>query len=396
MVCNGRRCLLFVLFIVILMGGCKTMESCGVPAGSPYRNPAELERGEIIHVPTGLSVSEAEFFDLTAGNRLFYIGEAHDNIYDHRLELKIIRELQRRFPGRLAVGMEMLGRQSQEEIDRWLAGELDEKAFLEVFGRDWGVLDFPYYRELLEFIRSNHIPLLAINVSKAERMSLVQERRELLGGSYPEPDDPYQKEALAAMFSGHDHGHLELFYAMQLLWEETMAESLVSYLDSDAGRDKKMVVITGGFHSAYGFGVPRKVLRQCKWPYVIVASTTPAALVENERQLMEVDFPSLPLYVADYLWCVPYRNLKDDQVRLGVHLSDLEDRVKVAAVQPDSAAARAGVQAEDLIVVIDGQPVSRSLDVQFAVLGKKAGDRCRLILSRDGQEFEVTVEFRSN
>ena len=391
----SRKLLLFCLMTGVLMSGCQTMNSCGVPGGSPYRDPGTLKRGEILHVPTGVTISKDDFYRLTAASRIVYVGESHDNIYAHRLELEIVKFLTQRYPGRLAVGMEMFGRRSQEDIDRWLAGKMDDREFLAVFGRDWGVLDYPYYRELLRFIRERRIPLRAINVSRSEKMNLLRQRKELNGGRYPQPDDPYQKEALAAMFSGHagGHDHLEMFYGMQMLWEETMAESIIDYLDSPAGQGKKMVVLTGGFHVAYGFGIPRKVFKQRQWPYTVVLPTTPKELEENEPRRMDVDFPDLPLYIADFLWCIPYRNLNDSRVRLGVQLQEVESGVKVVMVQPDSAAAKAGIQPGDLVKIIDDRPVQNSQDVQYAVLGKKPGDYSHLTLVRGERELAVEVLF---
>ena len=387
--------LLSFLLVGVLMAGCKTMDSRGVPGGSPYRDPGTLKRGEILHVPTGVLVSADEFYQLTAGSRIIYLGESHDNIYAHRLELEMVQVLNRRYPGQLAVGMEMFGRRSQDDIDRWLGGKMTDREFLAVFGRDWGMPDYPYYRELLHFIRDQQIPLRAINISQSEKMSLFQRSKEENGGVYPQPDDPYQKQALAAMFAGHagGHDHLEMFYGMQMLWEKTMAESIINYLDSPAGKDKKMLVLTGGFHVAYGFGIPRKVFEQRRWAYTVVLPTTPAELEENEPQRMDVDSPDLPLYEADYLWCIPYRNLNDSRVRLGVQLQDSEAGVTIILVQPGSAAAAAGIKPEDVVKAVDGRPVRKSLDLQYALLEKKIGDRGHLTLVRDGRELTVEVLF---
>jgi len=391
---NGKF-FLVVLIMGVMMTGCTTMNSCGVPSGSPYRDPGTLKRGDILHVPTGVILTKDEFYQLTAGSRIIYVGESHDNMYAHQLELDIVKALKQQNPGRLAVGMEMFGCRSQEDIDRWLAGKMDDKEFLAVFGRDWGVMDYTYYRDLLRYISKQHIPLRAINVSRSEKMSLLQQSRENNGGEYPQPDDPYQKQALEAMFSGHagGHDHLEMFYGMQMLWEKTMAESIIDYLDSPAGQGMKMVVLTGGFHVAYGFGIPRKVFKQRQWPYVIVLPTTPSELEENEPRRMEVDFPDLPLYVADYLWCIPYRNLNDSRVRLGVQLQDTEAGVEIMLVQPESAAAAAGITPGDLVKSIDEQPVRSSQDLQYAVLGKKPGDYGYLVLVRDDRELSVEVLF---
>ncbi|MCD6150152.1 MAG: PDZ domain-containing protein, partial [Deltaproteobacteria bacterium] len=48
---------------------------------------------------------------------------------------------------------------------------------------------------------------------------------------------------------------------------------------------------------------------------------------------------------------------------------------------------------EDVVKVIDGQPVQKSQDLQYAILDKKIGDRSRLILVRNGHQLEVEVLF---
>ena len=156
----------------------------------------------------------------------------------------------------------------------------------------------------------------------------------------------------------------------------------------------KVVVVTGGFHVAYGFGIPRKVFARRPWSYAVVLTHTPDDLVENERRTMPVDFPSLPLYVADYLWCVPYRNLDDRQVRLGVGLHDGSRGVEIVSVEPGSAAAAAGLQVGDLLLRADGQRLRRSLDLQLLLLKKQVGDRCRLEVERQGQRLTLEAVCR--
>ena len=58
---------------------------------SPYRDLESLKRGEILHVSTGISVSKAQLLDIIKAYKIIYVGETHDNIYDHEVELEIIK-----------------------------------------------------------------------------------------------------------------------------------------------------------------------------------------------------------------------------------------------------------------------------------------------------------------
>lgn len=390
--------LLFCTFVVgLLLAGCGGQRQLssylapGVP-GSPYFNPEELAAGEILHVATGSRLDKEQFFTLLDPARIVYLGEGHDNIYDHHWQLEVMRELFNRHQGRIMVGMEMLAAASQEKINAWLAGKLDEDDFLRLFAADWGLDAYPYYREIFAFIRQKQLPLVALNVSRSEKMTAM---RQFSGdgagrkGSEPATVDPYQQKALTAMFAGHAEGHgsQEMFIHIQQLWEDTMAAHLAAALKAPENQDKVMLVISGAFHVARGYGLPRRVFQRFPVDYRIVLTHTPEPLVENERQLMEVDFPELPLPLADFIGCVPYRNLKDVQVRLGVGLEETEDGLKVTEVAPDSAAAGGGIMVGDLLLMAAERPLHEVFDLKAELLNKKPGESLRLQLRRDGRKM---------
>ena len=100
-------------------------EEYAVPnQGSPYKSLGELKENEILHLPTGVTVTVEQMIDTISGSRVIYVGETHDNIEAHRVQLEIIRRLHEKFPGQISVGMEMFRRSAQEDLDRWHKGNL--------------------------------------------------------------------------------------------------------------------------------------------------------------------------------------------------------------------------------------------------------------------------------
>ncbi|MHC4109143.1 MAG: S1C family serine protease [Planctomycetota bacterium] len=74
----------------------------------------------------------------------------------------------------------------------------------------------------------------------------------------------------------------------------------------------------------------------------------------------------------------------------GLKLSNLGG-LKVVEVAPDSPAARAGIQAGDVLSAIERRPVAESVDFDIALIGRAAGDRLPLTLQRGGRVYETTL-----
>ena len=63
----------------------------------------------------------------------------------------------------------------------------------------------------------------------------------------------------------------------------------------------------------------------------------------------------------------------------------------VSQVQPQSAAAKAGVEDGDVITALDGEPITGSSQLRNAIGQKQPGTAVRLALLRDGRQRSVTV-----
>jgi uncharacterized iron-regulated protein len=373
---------------------------------NPYPLTSPPEVGQIIHLPTGTLVTEAQMLNVVSGARIVYVGETHDNPASHRLQLILLREMAERYPGQVALGMEMFTPAQQETLDRWSAGELSEKAFLKQsdWYRAWR-MDFDYYRDLLEFARDRHLPVVGLNADKslvaAVRQKNLdelsdQERRQL-----PEMDlsDPYQRALVEAILGDHGkvemHGRIPLegFHRVQTLWDETMAANVARYL-ADPGREHhRMLVVAGGNHIRHGFGIPRRVFRRLPTSYALVGSNEIVIPDDKKDRLMDVRKPDYPMPAYDFLLFTEYEDLGKEEVKLGVVLSDDQDGVGIEGVLPGSAAAAAGLEKGDTILAIDDLPVTENFDLIYEVKQRKPGDRAILHVRRGDEEFTVEVEF---
>ncbi|MBI2876046.1 MAG: ChaN family lipoprotein [Candidatus Tectomicrobia bacterium] len=362
----------------------------------------ELKAGEIIHIPTRLKMDEARLFEIISSGRLICVGETHDNLSAHRVQLAIIKGLNERFPGKIALGMEMFRKPVQEVLDQWTAGELTEIEFLKrsQWHDNWGI-DFGYYREILAYAQEHRIDVVALNpareIQNQVRLSGLEGLPEAVRKSLPEIDvtDPYHRALLQAVYGAHSKGsgNFESFYRVQVLWEETMAENVVQYLQSPRGQGKKFVVLAGAGHIHYGFGIPKRVLRRMALPYYLILPHEVSIPTAEEGQGMEYESPDIPLLPADFFWMVTYDRLKSDPVRLGVQVSDSEGTVKVVEVSPGSPAEQAGVKAGDTILMLDGQKIAESHDLVHYLGRKNFGDTATLTLQRGGAEIRAEVTF---
>lgn len=395
--------LFFLSLAILLSTGCTAGRSAlGPHEEVPYPRNGSPKAEEILHVPTGLMVPAEGAMEMLSGARLIFVGETHDNIHAHRVELTVIRELHRRFPGQVAVGMEMFREPQQEALDRWTSGELSELEFLKEskWYDNWGS-DFGYYREILQFAREHRIDVVALNPSRElqEQVSRsgLDNVSEEFRAKLPEigPPDPWQRAAMQGIFGGHlpSEGMFDSFFRVQVLWEETMASRIVEYLKSPRGEGKRMAILAGGWHVKHGFGIPKKVVRRMPLSYAILLPEEFEVPEEKRDQLMEVDLPRIPLLPADFLWYVPYEDLEGKRVKLGIRIASGEGGVVVQRVEEGSPAEKAGIPKGSEIVSFDGNPVVDTTDLFYHIANKREGDTATVGYRLDGVEGEAAVTF---
>ena len=397
----NRRKLAATLAGAALLGGCAAQQP-SLDIESPYLDLNTVARGQIVHLATGRLLTEGELYAYLAHFRVVYVGESHDSIDDHLVQLNVLTAMQQRFPGRVALGLEMLRRPAQAEVDAYLAGERTEKEFLKVWQKNWGPRSFPYYRDILTLCREQGIPVLALNsdreLEEAVRSAAAAPPSPELAERLPQMDldDPYYRATMEGFFAGHEGGsnQVEMFNRIQVLRDETMADTAAKFLRSPEGADKRLVIFAGGNHVRYGYGIPRRLFRRVAAPYAVVDPLTVDFPEDKKDKLMDVTLPTLPLRPADIYWAVGYEDLDDRQVMLGVGIEDAEGGgVRVKSVMPESPAAGAGLQEGDIIVSVDGQPVAEMFDLTYQVSLHKPGDVGPVEVQRGEERLALEVTY---
>lgn len=385
-----------------------TLTACAMnaPIGNPetpYPPALPPQIGEIVHLPTGTPVREEEMLAAVTDVRIVYIGETHDNPASHRLQLAILQAMAERWPGQVSLGMEMFTRKQQAALDRWVANELSEKEFLKE--ADWysvWSMDFALYRDLLVYARDHRIPVIGLNAEKdlvkAIGRQFPAELPEEERARLPEMDmtDPYQTAMVEAIFGGHAAGGslLDGFQRVQTLWDEAMAESIVAHLLTCLDGSQRMVVLAGGNHVRYGFGIPRRVFRRLPTSYMLVGSQEINVPDSKKDRLMDVDMPRFPMPAYDYLVYTAYEDLPGERVKLGVRMEEKDGRVLVQSVGAGSTAEKAGVMAGDVILALDGIAIADNFDLIYEVGLRKKGDKGVLEVERAGERLKLDLDFQ--
>ena len=262
-------------------------------ATSPYISIDQLDEGEILHVASGTKISFDQLVDILAPQRAIYLGETHDNIAAHQVQLRIIEAMYRRQNTHIAIGMEMFRYDVQDKLDLLKMADMSMDDFNQLFEDQWGWRSA--YQPILDFIYQNRLDLVGLKPSK-EIENVVRE-----GGQNAETpelilDDAHHRPYYMPFFEkSRGEGKAERSYRIMTLWDEMMAENVAKFLTTPKIADMQMIVIAGTGHINYGFGIPHRAYRRVPHAFVTLLPLSDDS---------EADAP--PLKIADYVWKVPY------------------------------------------------------------------------------------------
>ncbi|TLD43460.1 MAG: Membrane-associated zinc metalloprotease [Candidatus Jettenia ecosi] len=182
----------------------------------------------------------------------------------------------------------------------------------------------------------------------------------------------------------------ERYNDVQSLWEEYMAQTIVDYLSSWEGKDKKFLTFVGNGHIVYDFGIPKRVFRRTPLPYYTIY---PAEFTEGKptgnQDLFSTDIPLEP---ADFVWAIPPVEKEKKMVYLGVQLQKTsDDKLVIQEIGQNSPAEKAGFMVGDSILSIDGRVAKNVMDLVHYLQTKQFGDTCNVEIERGGTKITYSV-----
>ncbi len=331
----------------------------------------------------------AEIISQVADRTIVYVGEKHDRYGDHLLQLEIIRHLHQRYP-KLAIGMEMFQRRYQESLDEYISGKTDTQTFLKRSGylNTWR-FNYHLYEDILQYAREHRIPVVALNqehelVSKVANQGLdqlTQEEKGRIPSEMALDDEPY-RERLRRVFEMHQTELpgkqapqvFEHFHQAQILWDETMAETVASFLTDRPGFH--LVVLAGSGHLAYGSGIPKRAYRRIAKDFAIILPE-PGELPEPG--------------IADFI-VFPSELEAPEEAKLGVVLDTSGEQFMVADLVEGGGAQKAGLEKGDILLAVDGFSVKDLDDIRANLATKYVGDTVKVLVQRAEAELELVVE----
>ncbi len=378
-----------------------------LPIGDPERRDHQvpLVLDAITDSHTGDLITPSELPTRLAGVDVLLVGESHTDIDSHRVQHRIVDELDR--AGReVMIGLEMFPYTHQEHLDRWVAGQYSEQGFLDlgdwytVWGYHWN-----YYRDLFLLARERGIPMFGVNTPRevvtAVRKKGFQDLTEEEAAHIPSQIDTESEDHLRlfkAYFDEDDPIHSMMnddawksMQRAQCTWDATMGYNAVQAFTAKGGEaqdeDAIMVVFAGSGHVAYGLGIERQT---AQWFDGEMALLIPVEMSDQDGEPVE----NVQASYADFLWGVP-EEVAPIYPILGFSTTKGEDeRRKIIHVAEGTPAEEAGFEVGDVLMTVEGMEI-RSKGVLARLMAEKRwGDMVSATVQRGEETVELKVLLR--
>src|SRR5208283_716241 len=117
----------------------------------------------VVRISNGEVITFLKMIEEIRHSNIILVGEVHDNTEHHAAQLQVIKSLES-LSANAAIGLEMLTSDGQNELNRWLAGKMEDEAFIKIYLDYWS-LSWQYYRDIFLYAKKHRIPMIGLNVS---------------------------------------------------------------------------------------------------------------------------------------------------------------------------------------------------------------------------------------
>jgi uncharacterized iron-regulated protein len=440
-----------VLLAAGILAGCTASPPPALTVPS-YAYPVAPET--TFDLARGEALTPAQAARALAAARLVFVGEHHTEPRSHAFQREVLERLAE--TGRpLVVALEYLPPEADAALEDWRQGRLDELTFLERsdWYAHWGFA-WAHYRDLFALFRARRLPLRGVNATRAVREAvragqaeaLPDEVRALLGDldAVVPPHEAYLLETLRD--TGHadalaqDSSQFQRYRRVQRMWDRLLGVRTARLAEA-LGADGTAVLLVGSGHLAFGLGANLQAARESALSRLSVWDT----LVSSAELDAQGRYP-VPIGMAD--WVRVYVRPADpaaappDYPSLGtLRLEDPDGAepvaertaeakaaepaeakaaeppaeaptpeqpaapkraappaprgVRVRAVLPFAPAELRALQADDVVLALNGAAPRSATALRLAYEQLPFGQPARFRVWRAGQELDVEVTPRA-
>jgi len=359
----------------------------------------EVKPGETYSTRTGKPLPFPKMIKEMEDSRFVYIGESHDNMTMHDIQLRIIQALYEKDKN-IAIGLEMLPTEVQSVLDKWSQGQLAEDNFLrEVRWYIHWNMNFGFYEKIFDFARENKIPIYALNVPREtiskirmkgwenlseEEKALVpqpnlssEEHRTLIRAIFATTELPHQMkgEGLEKMFEG--------LYRAQAAWDEVMAANAIKGAEN---AKRKMVVLAGSGHLLYNLGMNSRVFHKNRLPFQTVVAVE---LSPGQKNI------AVSRSLSNYIWGIPEEE-RPAFPSVGLAFKKFEGlgNLVIERKPIDGVAVGGDFEKGDIVLSVDGKTFTEISELRLYLAQFKWAEESRFRLLRNGEVKETVLNFQ--
>jgi len=350
-------------------------------------------------IETGAIIPFAKMIQEMKSVPLVYIGETHNSLPMHDLQVKIIQALYEQ-DRNVAIGLEMFPAASQDVLNKWSLGILSEEEFIRE--GQWYVnwnFNFGFYKKIFDFAKANKIPMVGLNAPRELitkiRMSGWEALKDGEKAIVPNPDltHPEHRQLIRTIFESAEIPHqmkgagldmmFEGLYRSQTAWDFVMGYNALEALKKER---KKMIVLAGSGHLIYNLGINLRAYEKSRLP----GKTVISVVVPKGQTNVPISRS-----LGDYIWGI-LEEEKPAYPSVGLSFKKFKglENLVIDSKPIDGAAKAADFDKGDVVLAVDGKPYTDVNELRTYLSQCQWEEETKFRILRSGQEKDVILKFK--